>query len=126
MDDSPGAAASPFAPAPRVDAVVYRPAARGWRVVAFSLLQIAVCFWVATSSSVWTDGLPTPREIARHQVDNNTPLIWLAFAFGIFLLALLPFVVWDLLMFRVVADPNGLRWRRFLQWHSARWDEVRD
>ena len=42
------------------------------------------------------------------------------------MLGSLPSLIWELLFFRFVADETGFRWRPFIEWKNARWEDVSD
>ena len=107
--------------------VVYRTARSAWWGVAFSLVLIAAIF-AFVCLPLLNMGELTADEIRKQRIENNMPMIWLAFAFGALWLIVLTAHIGSLLFARVVADQNGLRWRPFpfVRWRSARWNEVTD
>ena len=102
--------------------VVYRPVAHGWITIIFCALAMAWSFWAAMQPSSY-DAI-TAEDLVKNRVENNAIFVWLAFTSGTVLLLLLPVLVWNQLFFRLLADENGLRWRPFIAWQSARWAEV--
>ena len=118
---------SDFSP-PLSAPVVYRPALSDWWVVAIALVCIAAIFAFSCLPLV-NMGELTAREIAgKKGIESNVPGIWLPLVFGVLWLLVTVVQIGALLFARVLADENGLRWRPFpfVQWKSARWDEVTD
>ncbi len=108
------------------NSIVHRHSPRSWLLVVDYVLLIGFCFWFATSTQLNVGGVPRAEEIARHHADDDSLLVWMAFVGGTLLLGFLPSLLWSRLFFRFIADETGFRWRPFIEWESACWEDVSD
>ena len=116
---------APFAESSAEFRVVYRHGKPSWVFVLINLAFASACFVFACLPLV-NMGPLTPEEISKKHVDDMQLVVWIAlFAGALFLLILLLDFI-NKLCFRCVADKNGLKWRSFLEWNDARWNEVSD
>jgi len=89
-----------------------RPPALNWVFVALCA-PVGVMMWFGAHNTTKT-GPPSAADVAIVQTFAAALLVTAAVL-----------TVWQMRA-RIAADADGLRWRRFGGWKSARWEEVRD
>lgn len=105
--------------------LIYRSAARAWlKVSVWSIVAVAA---LCASNLIQNDAGPlTARQLAKNSDGATVFQIWLLFCIGASCLVRSLLLVLTLLRFCVHADERGLRWRSFIEWHNACWDEITD